>query len=173
MGSQIFGMSRDSKWEDSRFTDTPLRRTLSVPPSVSVLKGVLLYLQSLALLIGANRVLKQWWRWRQRVRQESNGFRLAKQQLCTCIMLFCTFVSCRCMTTTWECLFFMFFQGREHKTTALLFISWTLIQSFRIQLQENLPTSDQFYYTVLAYLRPQPSLFWLLVKSTALVSFFT
>ena len=110
MGSQIFGMSRDSKWEDSRFTDTPLRRTLSVPPSVSVLKGVLLYLQSLALLIGANRVLKQWWRSRQRVRQESNGFRLAKQQLCTCIMLFCTFVSCRCMTTTWECLFLCFFK---------------------------------------------------------------
>ena len=92
------------------FTDTPLRRTLSVPPSVFVLKGVLLYLQSLALLIGANRVLKQWWRWRQRVRQESNGFRLAKQQLCTCIMLFCTFVSCRCMTTTWECLFLCFFK---------------------------------------------------------------
>ena len=110
MGSQIFGMSRDSKWEDSRFMDTPLRRTLSVPPSVSVLKGVLLYLQSLALLIGANRVLKQWWRSRQRVRQESNGFRLAKQQLCTCIMLFCTFVSCRCMTTTWECLFLCFFK---------------------------------------------------------------
>ena len=92
------------------FTDTPLRRTLSVPPSVSVLKGVLLYLQSLALLIGANRVLKQWSRRRQRVRQESNGFRLAKQQLCTCIMLFWTFVNCRCMTTTWECLFFTFFK---------------------------------------------------------------
>ena len=41
--------------------------------------------------------------------------------------------------------FSRFFRGREHKTTALLFFSWTFIQSFRIQLQENLPTSDQFY----------------------------
>ena len=97
------------------FTDTPLKRTLSVPPSVSVLKGVLLYLQSLALLIGANRVLKQWSRRRQRVRQESNGFRLAKQQLCTCIMLFWTFVNCRCMTTTWECLFLCFFKDGNRR----------------------------------------------------------
>ena len=88
MGSQIFGMSRDSKWEDSRFTDTPLRRTLSVPPSVSVLKGVLLYLQSLALLKGANRVLKQWWRWRQRVRQESNGFRLQNNNFAHALCFF-------------------------------------------------------------------------------------
>ena len=31
-------------------------------------------------------------------------FRLAKQQLCTCITLFCTFLSRRCTTTTWKCL---------------------------------------------------------------------
>ena len=31
-------------------------------------------------------------------------FRLAKQQLCTCITLFCTFLSSRCTTTTWKCL---------------------------------------------------------------------
>ena len=31
-------------------------------------------------------------------------FRLAKQQLCTCITLFCTFLSRRCTPTTWKCL---------------------------------------------------------------------
>ena len=35
---------------------------------------------------------------------------------------------------------FTFCRGREHKTTTFLFFSWTLIQSFRIQLQKNLPT---------------------------------
>ena len=33
-----------------------------------------------------------------------NRFGLAKQQLCTCITLFCTFLSRRCTTTTWKCL---------------------------------------------------------------------
>ena len=41
---------------------------------------------------------------RQWVRQKSNRFRLAKQQLCTCITLFCTFLCCRCTATTWDCL---------------------------------------------------------------------
>ena len=48
--------------------------------------------------------LKQRWRWRQRVRQKSKRFRLTKQQLGTCITLFCTFLSSRCTTTTWKCL---------------------------------------------------------------------
>ena len=33
--------------------------------------------------------------------------------------------------------------GREHKTMALFFFFWTLIQSFRIQLKKNSPTSDE------------------------------
>ena len=40
-------------------------------------------------------------RW-QRERQKSNRFRQAKQQLCTCITLFCTFLCRRCTTTTWN-----------------------------------------------------------------------
>ena len=48
--------------------------------------------------------LKQRRRWRQRERQKSKRFRLAKQQLCTCITLFCTFLCRRCTTTTWKCL---------------------------------------------------------------------
>ena len=38
---------------------------------------------------------------------------------------------------------FTFRRGREHKTTTFLFLSWILIDSFRIQLQKNLPTFDQ------------------------------
>ena len=40
----------------------------------------------------------------QRERQKSNRLRQAKQQLCTCITLFCTFLCRRCTTTTWNCL---------------------------------------------------------------------
>ena len=42
-------------------------------------------------------------RW-QREQQTTNRFRLTKQQLCTCITLFCTFLCRRCPTTTWKCL---------------------------------------------------------------------
>ena len=45
------------------------------------------------------RELKQRRRRRQRGRQKSNRLRLAKQQLCTCITLFRTFL-CRCCTTS-------------------------------------------------------------------------
>ena len=43
----------------------------------------------------ANRELKQWRRQRQREWQ--------KQQLCTCITLFCTFHCCHYTTTMWNC----------------------------------------------------------------------
>ena len=48
--------------------------------------------------------LKQRRRRQQRERQKSNRFRLAKQQLCTCITLICTFLCRCCKTTTWKCL---------------------------------------------------------------------
>ena len=51
-------------------------------------------------LTSINKELKQRRRRRQRERQKSNRFRLAKQQLCTCVTLFCTFLSRRCRTTT-------------------------------------------------------------------------
>ena len=38
----------------------------------------------------------------QQERQKSNRFRLAKQQLCTCITLFCTFLCRRCTSTAWK-----------------------------------------------------------------------
>ena len=48
------------------------------------------------------RELKQRRRRRQQERQKSNGFRSARQQLCTCITLFCTFLCRRCTSTTWK-----------------------------------------------------------------------
>ena len=51
-----------------------------------------------------NKEFTEPWRRRQRERQKSNRFRQAKQQLCTCITLFCTFFFCRYTTTTWNCL---------------------------------------------------------------------
>ena len=50
-----------------------------------------------------NRELKQARQRRQWERQNSNSFRLAKQQLCTYITLFRTFLCRRCTTTTWKC----------------------------------------------------------------------
>ena len=38
---------------------------------------------------------------------------------------------------------FTFCGGREHKTITLFFFFWTLIQSYRIQLQKNSPTFDE------------------------------
>ena len=55
--------------------------------------------------------LKQRWRrpqW-QREGEKSKRFRLAKQQLCACITLFCTFLCRRCTTKTWKCLISRFF----------------------------------------------------------------
>ena len=50
------------------------------------------------------RELKEWLQWQQWEQQKSNRFRLAKQQLCMCIMLFCTFLCHRCTTTMWKCI---------------------------------------------------------------------
>ena len=50
------------------------------------------------------REVKQRWRKRQRERQKSNRLRLAKQQLCTCITLFRTFLCRHYTTSTWKCL---------------------------------------------------------------------
>ena len=59
------------------------------------------------------RELKQRRRRRQRERQKSNMFRLAKQQLCTRIKLFCTFLCRGCTTTTWSFLFSRFVEDEN------------------------------------------------------------
>ena len=62
-----------------------------------------------------NRELTQRRGRRQQERQKSNWFRLAKQQLCTCITLFCTFLCRRCTTTTWKCLISRFVENVKTK----------------------------------------------------------
>ena len=44
--------------------------------------------------------LSQWQRRSQRERKKGTRFRSAKQQLCTCVTPFCTFLSRRCTNTT-------------------------------------------------------------------------
>ena len=70
---------------------------------------------------------------------KKNVFRLAKQQLCTCIMLFLYISLLLLHHHNVKVPKFMFCQEHEHKTTTLFFFSSTLIQSFyRIQLHKNL-----------------------------------
>ena len=66
---------------------------------VSHFKGVKTHLMSNSLDM---RELKQRQRGRQRKRQKKEWARLAKQQLCTCITLFYTFLCRRCTYTTWN-----------------------------------------------------------------------
>ena len=57
---------------------------------------------------------------------KSNTFRLAKQHLCTCITLFCSFLWCH-YTTYHDVKMpnFTFYRGRERKTTIFFFFLWT------------------------------------------------
>ena len=88
----------------------------------------------------SNREFTQRRRRRQRERQKRNRFRQAKQQLCTCITLFLYISLPSLHDYNVKLPNFTFCRGREQKTTTFFFFSWTLMQSFRIQLQKNLPT---------------------------------
>ena len=67
----------------------------------------------------------------------SNWFRLAKQQLYTCIMLFCTFLCSHSTPTMWKCPISRSVANVNTETSTLFFFSLTLIQTFRIQPQKN------------------------------------
>ena len=86
-----------------------------------------------------NRQLKQRRRRRQRERQKSNRFRLAKQQLCTCITLFCTFFCRHCTTTTWKCLISRFVEvvNTRQRSTFFSFQFPDLWYILLFQLQKN------------------------------------
>ena len=55
--------------------------------------------------------------------QVAYRFRLAKQQLRTCITLFCTFFLLSLHDYNVKVPYFTFCRGREHKTTTLFFFS--------------------------------------------------
>ena len=82
-----------------------------------------------------NRELKQARQRRQWKRQNSNRFRLAKQQLCTHITLFRTFLCRRCMTTTWKCLFSVLLRTCNTRQCNFLF----LYLNFNTVLQNSTP----------------------------------
>ena len=77
-------------------------------------------------------------------RKKSNRIRLAKQQLCTCITLLYISLS-SLYDYNVKVPDFTLYRGREHKRqrTSFSLKSRTTIQSFRIQLQKNLPTFDE------------------------------
>ena len=54
-------------------------------------------------------------------KKKSNWFRLTKQRLCTCITLFCTFLSRRCTTTTWKCLISRFVEDGNIRRVSFSF----------------------------------------------------
>ena len=86
--------------------------------------------------IGIKGERKQRRRGRQRKRPlKSNRFRLTKQQLCTCITLFCTFVYFFAATAR--------FVWDVDTRRISFFFSWTSTNSFRIQLQKKLPKLDE------------------------------
>ena len=77
---------------------------------------------------------------KQRGWQKSNLFRLAEQQLCTCFTIFCTFLRRPCTTTAFKCLILRFV--KDVNTNNFLFLSLNF-DTFRIQLQNDLPTVDE------------------------------
>ena len=67
-------------------------------------------------------------RWREQ--QKCNKFRIAKQQLCTFVTLFCTFLCRRYATTTWKCLISRWAEdGNTRQSLSLSQFSLILIQS--------------------------------------------
>ena len=95
---KLLKATRKGKKSKQRSEVTPENRTRDLPhirPRTSRLHYSLLLIGSLSNNDdddGGNKNGKE------------NGFRLAKQQLCTCITLFCTFLCRRCTSTTWYCL---------------------------------------------------------------------
>ena len=68
---------------------------------------------------------------------------LAKQQLCTCTMLFCTFLCSFLHDYDVNLPNFAFYGGRKQATTKFYFSFCTWIWCLGIQLQEGSPTFDK------------------------------
>ena len=84
------------------------------------------------------------WRRRQQERQKSDRFRLAKQQLCKSITLFCTFLYRHCTTTMWNYQISRFVEDGKKKTTTFFFSFPELwCSSLKFNFKKNLPTFDE------------------------------
>ena len=75
--------------------------------------------------------------------KKNNGFLLAKQQLCTCITLFCTFLCPFLHDYNVNMPNFAFYGGRKQATTKFYFSFYTWIWFLGIQLPEGSPTFDK------------------------------
>ena len=75
--------------------------------------------------------------------KKSKRFRLAKQQLCACITLFCTFLCRRCTTKTWKCLISRFFDDVNSRRL----FSLTSFRSKQLQKKGPWPMSSDLDFT--------------------------
>ena len=94
-------------------------------------------------LLHLKRDLKIRRRRRQRELQKNNRLRLAKQQLCMCITLFCTFLCRYCTTTTRKCLISRFMEDVNKLLWNFLSHSELGYGFSGIQLQESSSTFDK------------------------------
>ena len=93
-------------------------------------------LKDLCIVCQPNGELKQRRRRRQRERQKSNRVLSPKQQLCTCITLFCTFLCRRCTTTPWNLPISRFVEDANAQKRFSFSFS-------KIRCQKNLLTFDE------------------------------
>ena len=140
IGQVIFWQSRGQL----QYTQKRARPIFSHPDRTSVVNnGFITWPNKELFLAGPTwcitRELKQrWWR-RQWERKNCNRFILAKQHLCTCITLFCTFLCHRCTTTTWKCLISRFVE--DGNTRQQLSYSFP---DLWYSTPKKLPTSPRF-----------------------------
>ena len=87
--------------------------------------------------------LKQRRRRRQRERQKSKRFRLAKQQLCTFIKLFYTFLCRHCTTTTWKCLISRFVENANTRQQLYFSFAELWYSLLEFNSRKKLPTFDE------------------------------
>ena len=90
-----------------------------------------------------NRELKQRRGRRQRERHKSNRFRLAKQQLCTRIMLFLHISLTSLHDYNVKVPKFTFYRGREHKTTFFSAFPELWYSPLEFNSKKHLPTFDE------------------------------
>ena len=119
----------------------------------------------LTLLLKQRR--PQW----QREWQESNGFRSAKQQLCTCTTLFqFTFLCRHCTTTTRKCLFSRFVEdvNTRHTTTFFFFSKQPSPRAVASSQERRRHSASRLLNSVYIYMM-RSSLHWLLYVACSLV----
>ena len=93
-------------------------------PGKSALGKRLFFPANAGVTYNDNRDLRIRQQLRQRERQKSSRLKLAKQQLCTCITLFSTFLCRHCTTTTWTVPNFTFYGGLKRTFLDIVFRNW-------------------------------------------------